>query len=105
MSQFGAVAAVAAFGGLAFLSWREKVNGKQMEKKVYEVRAFRHRQRPRTNSGCTAGCASRGGKQQKTGPLKSPRPWLRQSPVLASGQQFLLTSMWLTRGAWFRVPR
>ncbi len=67
MSQFGAVAAVAAFGGLAFLSWREKVNGKQMEKKVYEVRAFRHRQRPRTNSGCTAAERRAAGSRRKQG--------------------------------------
>jgi hypothetical protein len=82
MSQFGAVAAVAAFGGLALLSWREKVNGKQMEKKAYEVRAFRQRQRHRKNALRAARRAA--GRSRKQGILPSPRPWLRQCPVLAS---------------------
>jgi hypothetical protein len=48
MSQFGAVAAVAAFGGVAFLSWRQKVFAATQTSKEYEVRAFRPQ------------CASRG---------------------------------------------
>jgi len=45
-AQVAVAAAVAAFTGLAFMNWRDKVNGKQLEKKKYEVRAFRQHQRP-----------------------------------------------------------
>eukprot|EP00918_Siedleckia_nematoides_P037997 GHVU01082484.1.p1 GENE.GHVU01082484.1~~GHVU01082484.1.p1 ORF type:complete len:156 (+),score=52.76 GHVU01082484.1:17-484(+) len=36
-AQVAVAAAVAAFTGLAFMNWRDKVNGKQLEKKKYEI--------------------------------------------------------------------
>jgi len=74
MSQFGPLAAVAAFGGLALLSWRQKVFAATQTPKEYEVRAF------------LPWCAFRGGSTLC-------QAWLRKCPVLASGSQSLLTSI------------
>jgi hypothetical protein len=37
-SGFASAVAAAAFTGVAFLTWRERVNGKVLENKEYEVR-------------------------------------------------------------------